>query len=79
MALFNTAKEYQAELKKIQNEQIELMKTQNMRLKVNRIKKRELTEKFFSVKKDWRANKNVAISVELENKIEDKNKAKARS
>ena len=66
MSLFNTATEYQTELKRIQNKQIELMETQNMRLKVNRLKKEELTAQFFAIKKDWKENTNIASSVEEE-------------
>ena len=48
-----TAEQYQAKLKELQNEQIELMKG-NMRLKANRIRKQEITKEFYAVKKEWR-------------------------
>ena len=71
---FNTAAEYSKELTRIQNEQIELMDNNNMRLKVNRLKKQELTEKFFALKKEWRENPNVANSVKEENKAIEESK-----
>lgn len=73
---FNTAAEYSKELTRIQNEQIELMDNNNMRLKVNRLKKQELTKKFFDLKKEWRENPNVLNSVKEENKAKAIEKSK---
>ena len=47
------SKEYSAKLEELKNEQIELMKG-NMRLKVNRIRKQEITAEFYAIKGEWK-------------------------
>lgn len=49
-----TAAEFQARLIEIQNEQKELIATQNTRLKAVRLKRQALTAEFYAVKTLWR-------------------------